>query len=597
MKIATRPKKIMRRQTCSLGGSFLCCYWFFKLCIVAASTDLPIDEKGSCDPSSLGDCLNTNLDTSKYSVKEKSNSCKLYMAPTTVGGIEGNYGMFTAVDLPKGATVLANDGPSIPFMLDARKEPSKIFPDVDHFGLFGNVWWNEHSKVSDQFRNGEINVADTDIVSVYDLQINFGALPNCHPYQSNIDSTLPTDGIDYDDRSYITGDHHEANPIRGSFSYYTGKRFYADKPVNAGMELFLDYASDWEQHGFPRHQDYYSAAALMRKWISAVHKAMLEITEENKEGKSPSAIYPIQEVISGARAMMTLIRMSSPELPLDWLGYNESDDHFKFDSYYEDRINSGIRELEVYTSRVLSVLPQNADDWNKVYKQSWEIYDRRISNIKEYSNEEESSALSLPSVVDVAEAMYEETQPAPKSAQELQETGICLDHIVAGMSNVPVELGNRTINDNMTIGRGAIAARFLAKGEMIVPVPFLHILDRALMEKKPPEEFVENEMDFSEVLLNYCFGHFQSTLVMCPITNAVLINHCSDRNGRFPCGSVGERGKGPNAEYRWATESKWDTKTKDTLTMTLQDVRQISSGTIGLFLFLFSVLISSSHPV
>ena len=149
----------------------------------------------------------------------------------------------------------------------------------------------------------------------------------------------------------------------------------------------------------------------------------------------------------------------------------------------------------------------------------------------------------------------------------------------------------------MTIGRGAIAARFLAKGEMIVPVPFLHILDRALMEKKPPEEFVENEMDFSEVLLNYCFGHFQSTLVMCPITNAVLINHCSDRNGRFPCGSVGERGKGPNAEYRWATESKWDTKTKDTLTMTLQDVRQISSGTIGLFLFLFSVLISSSHPV
>ena len=91
MKIATRPKKIMRRQTCSLGGSFLCCYWFFKLCIVSASTDLPIDEEGSCDPSSLGDCLNTNLDTSKYSVKEKSNSCKLYMAPTTVGGIDGNY--------------------------------------------------------------------------------------------------------------------------------------------------------------------------------------------------------------------------------------------------------------------------------------------------------------------------------------------------------------------------------------------------------------------------------------------------------------------------------------------------------------------------
>ena len=57
----------------------------------------------------------------------------------------------------------------------------------------------------------------------------------------------------------------------------------------------------------------------------------------------------------------------------------------------------------------------------------------------------------------------------------------------------------------------------------------------------------ENEKSYEEVILNYCFGHSQSTLVMCPVTNTVLVNHCSEKISRLPCGS-GD--KGPNAEYR-----------------------------------------------
>ena len=125
-------------------------------------------------------------------------------------------------------------------------------------------------------------------------------------------------------------------------------------------------------------------------------------------------------------------------------------------------------------------------------------------------------------------------------------------------------------SNNITIGRGAIAARFLPKGELVVPVPFLHLLDRSLFEKLPrDDEKEENKKSYEDVILNYCFGHSQSTLVMCPVTNAVLVNHCSDRIGRFPCGSGG---KGPNAEHRWASDSEWDTKTKETLTMTLDDL-------------------------
>ena len=165
--------------------------------------------------------------------------------------------------------------------------------------------------------------------------------------------------------------------------------------------------------------------------------------------------------------------------------------------------------------------------------------------------------------------------PPPKSIQELKETGIYLDHIVCRLVKGPPRARNRqraTIDssNNITIGRGAIAARFLPKGELVVPVPFLHLLDRSLFEKLPrDDEKEENKKSYEDVILNYCFGHSQSTLVMCPVTNAVLVNHCSDRIGRFPCGSGG---KGPNAEHRWASDSEWDTKTKETLTMTLDDL-------------------------
>ena len=519
---------------------------------------------------SSGVCANSEYKTSSDSsnTSNTNNSCRLYMAPTTMGGIKGNYGMFTSVDLPTGASILANDGPNIPVIVDDRKT-SKIFPDTDHMGLFDNVWWGLASRTSDQFRNGEFNYGESSAFNMVDLQINFGALPNCHPYRSNLDVLQPADGIDYDDRSYLS-ENHVNNPLRGSFSYYTGKNFFVDKPVEAGTELFLDYEGDWEQHGFPREQDYFSAAALGRKWIlAALEKEEDDESCTNGNKNDPNTILPTDDLVNGAKALLKLTRIVSPESKLDRLGY----DSFSYDDY-EDTIDNGIYQLEQLTSRVLSLLPQTTDDWNKIYKRSWEIYFDRKTKI---DPPPEKSIPDFPSIMDVADAMYDVSKPPPKSIQELRETGICLDHIVAGSSKAPLETETATgqnidSSNNMTIGRGAIAARFLPKGELIVPVPLLHLLDRSLFEKLPQYIFSheeENEDSFEEQILNYCFGHSQSTLVMCPITNAVLINHCSDRIGRFPCGSGGN---GPNAEYRWASDSEWDIKTKETLTMTLDEL-------------------------
>jgi len=537
---------------------------FFVLCCYVSpfgvSATALEDNEGVVGDSTSS--ITSDLDGDKAGDLSGGNSCRLYMAPTTVGGIEGNYGIFTAVDLPAGATILANDGPNIPALVDFRKLPSEIFPDTDHFGLFNNVWWGVNSDVSDQFR-AEFDIRDRDLANMVDLQINFGALPNCHPYRSNIRTSQPSDGIDYDDRTYLSGNHVN-NPLRGSFSYYTGKHFTVDKHVAAGTELFLDYTGDWEQHGFPRVQDYFSAAALLRKWILAIGER-IHLDKISGEGYTePSVVLPIDDLVNGAKAILKLIAISSPGSPLDEFGYEDAEN-----DYDESAIDLGIHELEQLTSRVISVLPQTIDEWNNIYHESWEIFYDRKKGIVPPS---EKIVSNFPSVKDVGDAMYNISKPAAKSIQELRETGICLDHIVAGKSQAELELDNvsrfakqgDSNVDKMTVGRGAIAARFLAKGELIVPVPFLHLLDRSLFERDADEE-----MSFTELILNYCFGHSESTLVMCPVTNAVLVNHCSDRNGRFSCGNDG---KGPNAEYRWASDSDWDRKTKETLAMTLDDL-------------------------
>jgi hypothetical protein len=523
------------------------CCWVPRMGVVVAEDVCDSSSEVYPNPEGGGD---SSQDTS-------SNSCRLYMAPTTVGGIEGNYGIFTSVDLDSGDTVLANDGPNIPVLSDDRKE-SNAFPNTHHLGLFNNVWWGINAIVTDQMRSGEFDYRDRNIVDMVDLQINFGALPNCHPYMPNLQTLMPADGIDYDDRRHLTGDHAK-NPLRGSFSYYTGKHFSVDRPVEAGTELFLDYASDWKQHGFPRRQDYYSAAAIVRKWILAIVEKVNN--DESLNGKDPDTVFPPEVLVDGAKALLELIRVSAPDFPLDW--YGEESIHER------STINKGVYEVEELTSRILSVLPQTPDEWNEVYDESWEFFFERKEELG-FSPEEHKP--NFPSIKDVADAMYEVSRPPPKTSQELEETGICLDHIVAGRSLAPLEVetvsGTPVDNHNMTIGRGAIAARFLTKGELVVPVPFLHLLDRALFEQLPKEAMAPGDASFSEMILNYCFGHSESTMVMCPVTNAVLVNHCSDRNGRFQCGG----GMGPNAEYRWASESEWDRKTKTTLAMTLDDL-------------------------
>jgi len=67
----------------------------------------------------------------------------------------------------------------------------------------------------------------------------------------------------------------------------------------------------------------------------------------------------------------------------------------------------------------------------------------------------------------------------------------------------------------------------------------------------------ESNIIGQHLLLNYCFSHRHSSMLLCPSTHGALINHDSIS---------------PNAEYQWS--SSWDATTKQWLNMSYHDIEQ-----------------------
>jgi hypothetical protein len=178
--------------------------------------------------------------------------------------------------------------------------------------------------------------------------------------------------------------------------------------------------------------------------------------------------------------------------------------------------------------RVMTLLPQTRTDFLTLLS--------RI-DIQHYSRDELMMQLAKLATVE------------PRTPEWIRQNGQCLEHLKPGPSSLP------------HAGQGGIAQHRIAKGELVVPSPMLHILDKRILKI-----FNNQGVDSKRIqlLMNYCLGHPQSSLLLCPTTNAILINHCSTRQKN--CGSGGQ---GPNARYEW---SLGDMETNPWLKMTIDDM-------------------------
>lgn len=135
-----------------------------------------------------------------------------------------------------------------------------------------------------------------------------------------------------------------------------------------------------------------------------------------------------------------------------------------------------------------------------------------------------------------------------RSPDWIRHNGMCMENVVPRPSTIPLA------------GQGAFANFGIVKGEIIAAAPLMQIVDKRALYTFSPD----GTRNGTQLLMNYCFGHEESSLLLCPNTNAVLINHCSMRTKQ--CGP-----NGPNAHYQWS--SGWDPTSDDWRKMTLDELK------------------------
>lgn len=132
-----------------------------------------------------------------------------------------------------------------------------------------------------------------------------------------------------------------------------------------------------------------------------------------------------------------------------------------------------------------------------------------------------------------------EKENSIRPVEYLREHGKCLDNIVPGVSDIP------------HAGRGAFATRAIPKGGLVAPAPLVLIADRAAadmyQEKVGRKGNVvrddETGVIKEQIILNYMFGHRDSSVVLFPYSsNVAYINHHATEY---------------NAEVRWAEDAPW----------------------------------------
>ncbi|KAL3904333.1 MAG: hypothetical protein SGILL_010111 [Bacillariaceae sp.] len=175
---------------------------------------------------------------------------------------------------------------------------------------------------------------------------------------------------------------------------------------------------------------------------------------------------------------------------------------------------------------------------------------------------------------------YQHYNTSIRSVEWLEEHGRCMDKIKDGVSTIP------------HAGRGAFASRFIATGDLVAPAPLIHIPDRDIFTiyaektktvKKSNGTIVRKSVAnhdkplHYQLLLNYCFGHGDSSLLLCPYG---LLTSNINHDGHDPNTRIQWSAKSQMAHPEWLDQpiDEWGKKEKAGLSFDFVALRDIQPG-------------------
>ncbi len=308
------------------------------------------------------------------------------------------------------------------------------------------------------------------------LYPNLGMLANSHLGLAN---TIQDNAKCH--RQYSSVVKRSTNPGAGSYSLYSAMSFKTktDAGIAAGDEVFVDYGAGYFHHREKVWNTFFPT--------SDDYSTADDIVDEFLDG----------DIEMEWEDVLALLKRGKYDLKEDEDDEDDDDD---------DNSNDPVEKKKTQ-QRIAHALPESTSDLEHVSK---------IGTAK-YSVPNSTLPLNF-----------------------LKNHGICLDNLRMGKSSIPQG------------GYGAFAAKNLGAESIIAPAPLVpikrHVLymlldddddDNDNDDKSTGGETDEEEVNYKQqLLLNYCFGHPQSSLVFFPYSSSVqYINHDNVN---------------PNAYIRWS---------------------------------------------
>lgn len=179
------------------------------------------------------------------------------------------------------------------------------------------------------------------------------------------------------------------------------------------------------------------------------------------------------------------------------------------------------------TNRKRIIPEEVADDFWDIFIRNSKFKDSRILGAFHHEDPNELEMLKQMSLQNLRKLQ------STRSLEWIEEHGTCGDHLTAAPSTLE------------QAGRGAFASRFLPTETVVAHLPLIHVSDRGRLkmyqlktQSNPHRPSRSNGLLGHQILLNYCYGHGESTLLLCPYGPMVnYINHNATK---------------ANVELRWA---------------------------------------------
>jgi SET domain len=448
---------------------FFVVFFFFLTTIFGSSL--------ASEKAETGECRNDTRDA-VCSLPPATIDCDLYLSASTIPN--AGLGIFAGKDFVKGQYIGRGDV-CIPFIdmyhhinLFGVWENETHFPSTPHiFNPFRDYFWSGQSM---GMFHGETASLDSEAYCP-----GLDCAINCHLGLINVEKSVP---------NYLYPD--ALHPGNGAYSYYhiqpppTGNidptvpthTTNVLRNIPAGGELFKHYGDAWFTSrptvfgNIPLTSDYGVAEELLQRFVA------LSVVQTDLSHSSATRM--IQDL-------------------------------------YEQVLVHTMQRL--WDARVLNAFPPTYS----------EIRQARLQPRSATDDDDEGAEI-------IAAALQSQLR---RPLAELQQSGVCIDHIRPDRSTL------------LDAGYGAFATRFLPKGTIITASPLHHIpypsnfvdiyrITKLYARNTPyripepdeagtPSYRLLDDVQGKQLIYNYCYGHAESTLLLCPYGSGInYINHHHD---------------------------------------------------------------------